>query len=120
MKKLLIVEDEPAVRLLVSATLASEDYEILEAATGQRGLELARSHRPDVALLDVGLPDLDGFDICRQVKADAETSDTVVVMLTGAAHPEDVKRGMAAGAARYLTKPFSPIQLIGMVQEWMN
>lgn len=114
--KLLIADDEPAVRDLVHVTLEGDDYEILEAADGVEALEVARGEAPRLVLLDIMMPRLDGLEVCRQLKADPDTSDIVVVMLTAQAQERDRDQGLAAGADDYFTKPFSPLALLTMVE----
>jgi CheY-like chemotaxis protein len=113
--KLLIADDEPAVRALVHVTLEGDDYEILEAEDGVEALEKARDQSPRLVLLDIMMPRLDGLEVCRQLKADPDTSDIVVVMLTQA-QERDRDQGLAAGADDYFTKPFSPLALLNMVE----
>ena len=115
--KLLIADDEPAVRALVHATLEGDDYQIIEAGDGVEALELVREQSPSLVLLDVMMPRLDGLDVCRAIKADPTTSDTMVVMLTAQAQQRDRERGMAAGADVYFTKPFSPLALLDLVEQ---
>lgn len=117
MQRLLIVDDEDGIRSLVRMTLDSEDFEILEAREGRRALELARSERPDLVLLDVMLPDLSGIEICRRIKSDPLTASTSVVMLTAKAQHGDVGEAEEAGADGYFTKPFSPIALMRKVED---
>ena len=92
--KLLIADDEPAVRALVHVTLEGDDYEILEAADGVEALEKARDQSPRLVLLDIMMPRLDGLEVCRQLKADPDTSDIVVVMLTAQAQERDRLGGL--------------------------
>jgi CheY-like chemotaxis protein len=120
MRKLLIAEDEIGVRILVKFTLEEEGIEILEATNGLDALRLAREHHPDVVLLDVMMPGLSGFDVCRALKEDPATAGIVVVMLTAKAQDSDRKKGEAVGADDYLTKPFSPISLIDKVDEFLS
>ena len=118
MKKILLADDEPAVRRLVMATLADESrYQILEAGDGAQALALARAERPALVLLDVNMPEMDGFEVCRALKSDAATRTIVVVMLTAMAQPADRERGLAAGADGFFTKPFSPLALLEKVEE---
>ena len=119
-RKLLIADDERSLRLLVAATLASEDYEILEAADGLEALKLARSEHPQAVLLDVEMPGMDGVEVCRQIKSDPTLAGTIVVMLTSAAAPSQREAGLAAGAAEYLTKPFSPLELLHIIERVMH
>lgn len=115
MKKLLIADDQPSLRLLVSATLASDDYEIVEAADGDEAWQLIQERRPDLALLDVQMPGKTGLELTRAIKDDGELAQTVVILLSSKAQASDVQAGLAAGADLYLTKPFSPIELLGTV-----
>jgi CheY-like chemotaxis protein len=115
--KLLIADDEPAVRALVHATLEGDDYLILEAGDGMEALEVSRSEHPRLVLLDIMMPRLDGLEVCRRLKRDPHTREIVVVMLTAQAQERDRDRGMAAGADDYFTKPFSPLALLRMVEE---
>ncbi len=115
--KLLIADDEPAVRALVHATLEDDGYLILEAADGMEALEVSRSERPRLVLLDITMPRLDGIEVCRRLKKDPDTREIVVVMLTAQAQERDRHRGLAAGADDYFTKPFSPLALLKMVEE---
>jgi two-component system phosphate regulon response regulator PhoB len=116
--KLLIADDEQAVRALVHVTLEGDDYGILEAADGLEALEVARDESPSLVLLDIMMPRLDGLEVCRQRKSDPDTRDIVVVMLTAQAQDRDRDRdqGLAAGADDYFTKPFSPLALLNMVE----
>ena len=116
MKTVLIADDEPSLRLLVSATLSSDEYEIVEAADGVEAWELVRAHQPALAILDVQMPGLTGLELTRAIKADARLADTHVILLSSKAQAADIQAGLAAGAERYLTKPFSPLQLIDVVE----
>jgi len=115
--KLLIADDEAGIRSLVRITLKSDAYEILEAADGKQALALAREHHPTLALLDVMMPNLTGFEVCRALKSDPATARTAVVMLTARASDADLEEGQVAGADEYLTKPFSPQALLRKVDE---
>ncbi len=114
--KLLIADDEPSVRALVHVTLEGDEHTILEAADGVEALEVTRSERPGLVLLDIMMPRLDGLTVCRAIKSDPATSGTVVVMLTAQAQGRDRDLGLAAGADDYFTKPFSPLALLNMVE----
>ena len=115
--KLLIADDEPAVRALVHATLEGDDYQIIEAGDGVEALELVREQSPSLVLLDVMMPRLNGLDVCRAIKSDPTTSDTMEVMRTAQAQQRDRERGMAAGADVYFTKPVSPLALLDLVEQ---
>jgi CheY-like chemotaxis protein len=117
-KKILLADDEPAVRRLVTATLADETrYQILEAGDGAEALTLARAEHPALLLLDINMPELDGYEVCRALKSDPTTEGIVIVMLTAMAQPADRERGLAAGADGFFTKPFSPLALLEKVEE---
>lgn len=113
-RTILLADDEGPLRELVRATLGST-YRLLEAVDGLEALALARSELPDLVLLDVKMPRLDGFTVCEQLKTDPATSHIPVLMLTAWASQEDQRRGAEAGADGYLTKPFSPSVLLDTV-----
>jgi two-component system chemotaxis response regulator CheY len=112
----LVVDDDPFIRRLIATTLEDvAEFEIHEAADGVEALEVARRERPSLVFLDIDMPGVDGIDACRQLRADQATSATTIVMLT-AAHGDEVQReAAAAGADLYLTKPFSPLDLLRLV-----
>ena len=117
MKKILLADDDPNVRLLVSATLRSEEYELIEASTGEETLALARSDHPDLVLLDIAMPRIDGFEVCKNLKSDPETKDIRVLMLTARTQDAERRRGNEVGADGYFTKPFSPLALLRKIGE---
>ncbi len=98
-------------------TLESDNYEILEASDGEETLRLAREHKPVLLLLDVMMPRVDGFDICRELKSDPATSSTTIVILSARTQESDLNEGRAAGADDYFMKPFSPVALMRKVDE---
>jgi two-component system phosphate regulon response regulator PhoB len=117
MKKVLIVEDNVDLRALVRMTLELEDFELHEAKDGQVGLDMAKSIKPDLVVLDVMMPELDGLQVCRGIRADASLKHTRVMLLSARGQIEDHRLGFAAGADRYLVKPFSPAGLRDAVAE---
>jgi len=118
MKKILIVDDQPEVRELVSVTLELEDYQLLTAINGQEALESARKELPDLILLDIQMPgEMDGLEVCRLLKDSKETQDIYIIMLTSKGQEWDVEIGREVGADDYFIKPFSPIKLIKKVEE---
>jgi two-component system phosphate regulon response regulator PhoB len=113
---IVIADDEPAIVELIRLTLEDDRVRVFEAYDGQGALALASMLHPDLIFLDVHLPDLTGLDVCRALREDEKFRATRIVMLTAAARAEDVARGLAAGADHYLTKPFSPLRLLSLVE----
>ena len=113
---ILIVEDEADILDLVSVNLAREGFRVLGAADGEAGLALAREQAPDLVLLDLMLPGLDGLQVCRALRADTRTRALPILMLTARGGEADVVAGLDAGADDYLTKPFSPKILVARVR----
>jgi two-component system phosphate regulon response regulator PhoB len=116
MMTILIADDEPAIVDLVRFTLEDPQVRLLDASDGVAALECALRERPDVALLDVQMPYLTGLEVCRRLRALPECAHTRIVLLTAAAQAEDRRRGLAAGADHYLTKPFSPLALLTLIR----
>ncbi|MDT7834037.1 response regulator transcription factor [Aquabacterium sp. OR-4] len=113
MARVLIVDDQPDIRRLIRMTLEDEPFEVQEAANGEQALAAVASWRPDLILLDVMMPGrFDGLQVCASVRADPGSSDIRVVLLSARADSGDRAAGQAAGADEYLTKPFSPLQLL--------
>ena len=119
-RTVLIADDDASMRLLVSTTLADDSLELLEAQDGLQALALARKKRPHLILLDVAMPGLTGLEVCRALRADPPTARVPVVMLTAQGQESDRERGLAAGATAYLTKPFSPLQLLQLVEDLLK
>ena len=117
MTTVLIADDEPSLRLLVSATIASDEYDVVEATDGDEAWQLLRQHHPSVALLDVQMPGRTGLELTRAIRGDPDLSRTCVILLTSKAQQTDVQAGLEAGADRYLTKPFSPLELLRVVEQ---
>jgi two-component system, OmpR family, phosphate regulon response regulator PhoB len=114
-RRVLLADDDPSLLRLISTTLGSDDFDLLQAGDGQEALELARRERPDLILLDINMPRLDGFQVCQALKNDPETASIKVVMLTARGGDADRARGRECGADDYFVKPFSPIQLLNKV-----
>jgi two-component system KDP operon response regulator KdpE len=110
---ILLVEDDPALRRALRTTLRSRDFEVLEAATGESAIVLAADRRPDVVILDLGLPDLDGLDVLRQLRA---FSDVPVIVLTARDEQSEKVRSLDAGADDYVTKPFDTEELLARIR----
>jgi CheY-like chemotaxis protein len=113
----LIADDEPSMRLLVRATIESDQYEVLEAGDGEEAWNMIREHKPSVVLLDVQMPGRTGLEVLALIRSDPSLSATRVIMLTAKALKADMEVGLTAGADLYLTKPFSPLDLLTRVDE---
>ncbi|NUQ71025.1 MAG: response regulator [Chthonomonadales bacterium] len=115
-KKILAVDDEKAIVRLVQVNLEREGYEVVTAYDGREALEKVASERPDLIVLDVMMPYMDGFEVLQNLKKDPETRDIPVIMLTAKAQDQDVFRGWQSGVDCYLTKPFNPMELKAFVK----
>jgi DNA-binding response OmpR family regulator len=112
----LVAEDDEDILLLVATRLERDGFDVLTARTGMEALELMREHRPQIAVLDIGMPPPDGLEVVRQIRADAALAGTRLVLLTAKARRTDVHLGLAAGADAYVSKPFSPAELSARVR----
>jgi two-component system, OmpR family, alkaline phosphatase synthesis response regulator PhoP len=109
--KVLVADDEPHLLRLVKFRLEREGYEVLTAIDGEAALQLARSERPDLCVLDVMMPERSGFDVLRELRSDHSCAGMKVIMLTARAQHRDIDVGFSLGADDYITKPFSPQEL---------
>lgn len=116
MSKILIVDDEANIRQLVKYNLEKESYQILEAEDGFQGLRLAKTEKPDLMLLDLMLPQMDGLEVCRSLKGNPATAALPIIMLTAKSEEIDKVIGLELGADDYMTKPFSPRELVARVK----
>jgi len=116
-KTVLIADDEPSLRLLVTATIASDQIMVLEATDGDEAWTLIERHHPELVLLDVQMPGQTGIELTRRIRSNPGLHGTRIVILTSKAQAADVANGLAAGADLYLTKPFSPISLLSYVEQ---
>jgi DNA-binding response OmpR family regulator len=114
-RRILLADDDSGLRRLIGTTLGTEDFDVLHAVDGEEALRIARLQRPELVLLDVNMPKLDGFQVCRSLKTDPQTSGIKIVMITARGTDVDRARGREAGADDYFIKPFSPIQLLNKV-----
>ena len=115
-KQILVVDDEKHIVRLVQVNLQKEGYEVTTASNGREALEKAASSKPDLIVMDVMMPEMDGFEALGKLKEDAQTSAIPVIMLTAKAQDADVFRGWQSGADLYLTKPFNPVELLSFVK----
>jgi len=113
----LVIDDEAPIRLLCRVNLEAEGMEVLEAADGPTGLEQAREQAPDVVLLDVMMPGLDGWSVAEHLLEDERTRDIPIIFLTARAEFRDRARGLDIGGVDYVTKPFNPLELASLVRD---
>jgi two-component system, OmpR family, phosphate regulon response regulator PhoB len=119
MLTILIADDEAHIVELVRITLEDDRVRVIEASDGAAALRLAEELEPELIFLDVNLPDMSGLEVCRRLRRQAALHAVPVVMLSAAAQKDDIVRGLAAGATQYLTKPFSPVRLLSLVEGLM-
>ncbi len=118
--RVLVIDDEAPIRLLCRVNLEAEGMDVLEAADGPSGLEKARSETPDVILLDVMMPGLDGWRVAEELLEDSRTQGIPIVFLTARAELRDRARGLDLGGLDYVTKPFNPVELAPLVRELLD
>jgi len=111
MQTILVADDDPDIQSLVVLRLERSGYRVLRASDGQEALELALRERPDLAVLDITMPKLDGCEVTRSIREHAETAEMPVILLTARVQENDVTVGLDAGATDYVKKPFSPQEL---------
>lgn len=109
--RILVVEDNPSSRRLVCYTLERAGYQVLSASNGVEGLRIAQEEKPDLLVLDVMLPGLDGFEVCHRLRADPQTAGLPILMLSAKAQDADISIGLRLGADDYLTKPADPLEI---------
>jgi DNA-binding response OmpR family regulator len=117
MTKVLIVDDEPPIRLLCRVNLEAEGMTVVEAGDGPTGITLAREEQPDVVLLDVMIPGKDGWTVAGELLDDPATSQIPIIFLTARAELRDRARGLDLGGLDYVTKPFNPVELAPLIRE---
>lgn len=120
MSRVLVVDDEPDVLLLCRLNLEQRGHEVLEAPNGQAAIELARRHAPDVVILDLMLPGIDGYQVLETLRADPQTADVRVLVLTAKSLRADRERSEDLGAAAFLTKPFLPDDLVATLDRVLS
>jgi DNA-binding response OmpR family regulator len=113
----LLVDDDPVILKLLQVNFEMEGYDVVTASDGAEGLEKARSEQPDIILLDIMMPKMDGLEVTRHLKADDNLKSIPIVLLSAKAQASDVQAGKDAGADDYLTKPFDPLELLSRVSE---
>lgn len=119
MKKILIADDRSEVVELVKVALEGENYQILSASDGREALEKIRKMRPDLILLDIIMPKMDGFEVLENLTNNSKTKDIPVIMLTAKGQKVDEQKGRRLGAQDYVVKPFSPSHLLNKIEEML-
>ncbi|HXZ85005.1 MAG TPA: response regulator, partial [Myxococcota bacterium] len=114
--RVLVIDDSESIHKLVIARLRPEGLEVFGEVDGERGIERAVADQPDLVLLDIGLPNVDGFEVCRRLKEHPATRGIPVIFLTGTADTESKVRGLDLGAVDYVTKPFDQVELRARVR----
>lgn len=118
-KKILIIDDDPLILDLFEFSFDKERFTLIRAANGREGLEKAFQEEVDLVLLDVMMPDVNGYEICRQLKTNPRTRNTKVIMVSAKAQKEEIERGLRAGADEYITKPFDPLKLVERITQYL-
>jgi DNA-binding response OmpR family regulator len=114
---IVIIDDEPYALRAMSYLLSREGYEVVTAGNGEEGLQRVRELRPPLVFLDIMMPQLDGYEVCQRIRSDATLSGTYIVMLSAKGQQVDRERGLAEGANEYMTKPFSPREIVKRLSE---
>ena len=119
-KRILIVEDQEDLRAILRDLLSSTGFEVVEAADGGDGVAKAKSERPDLVLMDIQLPVLDGYEAIRRIKAEPSAAHTPVIAISSFAMKGDEEKARAAGCDAYVTKPYSPMKLLALVKTFLD
>ena len=119
-KKILIADDEEDIKTIVQLLLETQGYQIVTAFDGLDALDKVKTEKPDLILLDIMMPILDGFEVCKRLKDDPETASIPVIMLSASAHAESRQKGLDAGAVNYIVKPFEPEYLEEVVRKTLS
>ena len=118
-RRILVIEDHEDNRRILRYLLTSAGYEVIEAITGEEGVASAEAQRPDLILMDIQLPGLDGYEATRRIKANADLRRIPIIVVTSYALSGDDVKALAAGCDAYVTKPFNPRQLLAKIQEYL-
>jgi two-component system, OmpR family, alkaline phosphatase synthesis response regulator PhoP len=115
-RKVLVIDDEPGIIEIVEANLEGDGFEVISASNGKEGLEKIKREAPELVVLDVMMPEMDGWEVLRNLERDPETAGLPVIMLTAKAADEDYIYGLEEGAVEYITKPFLPQELVNRIK----
>jgi len=116
-KKILICDDEPHVRLALETRLKSQGYVVITAEDGGQGIEKAKSEAPDLILMDIMMPEVDGHEAIAALKKDEQTKDIPIIVLTARVEQKDYEKAQSKGVADYVTKPYNPVELIEKIKK---
>ena len=119
-KRILVIEDQEDNRQIVRDLVTASGYELIEATTGEEGIEAAARERPDLILMDIQLPGIDGYEVTRRIKANPQLRQIPVIAVTSYALSGDDKKAFAAGCDGYVTKPYSPRLLLAKIKEYLD
>ena len=119
-KKILVVDDEPYILRSLTFVLSRAGYDVCSATNGEEAVAAVRDSKPDLMFLDVMMPKMNGYEVCREIKSDPTLSDIHVIMLTAKGQEADREKGLSLGADEFITKPFSPAQVVARVKELMR
>ncbi len=118
--RVLIIDDDPFIIKVVRVMLKVHGMEVFEAPNGTQGLAATKELLPDVVLLDIMMPDLNGFEVCKAIRLDDETREIPIIFVSAVTAPEQIKKGLSLGAQGYLTKPFETDGIVSKIQEVTN
>jgi two-component system cell cycle response regulator DivK len=118
-KRILVVDDHEDNRQILRVLLASTGYVMIEAQNGETALAAALSERPDLILMDIQLPDLDGYEVTRRIKSNPRSHDVPIIAVTSYALSDDERKALAAGCIAYVAKPYSPMQLLAKIKKYL-
>lgn len=119
-KRILIADDDPVILRLIQVNLELEGYEVITANNGEEAVAQAKAENPDLVILDIMMPRLDGYQACEQLKSSDDTRDIPVIFLSAKAQQGDIEKGRSFGVAAYLTKPFDPTELLEVVEQHLS
>ena len=118
--KILVVDDEPTIVRLMEFILARQGHEMIVAVNGEEALEKIKSQQPDLVLLDIMMPRIDGYEVAQRLRADPATASLPIIMLSAKAQDEDIRKGVEVGVDEYVTKPFTPDHLVQVVAKYLD
>ena len=118
--KILVVDDEPTIVRLMEFILARQGHEMIVAVNGEEALQKIQAEQPDLVLLDIMMPRIDGYEVAQRLRADPATATLPIIMLSAKAQEEDIRKGIDVGVDEYITKPFSPEHLVHVVADYLQ